>query len=391
MFGKSITLFRLFGFKVQADASWLFLVVLLTWTLAVSLFPMWYEGLSTSTYWLMGAVGAAGLFLSIILHELSHSLVARRDGMPIKGITLFIFGGVAQMEDEPPSARTEFLMAIAGPVTSIVLGLIFFGAGELAGLQNWPTPVVAVLSYLGWINLILAAFNMVPAFPLDGGRVLRSALWHWKKNLPQATAIAAKIGAGFGLILILLGVFTFLTGNLVAGIWWFMIGMFLRGASKMSHRQVLIRKMLQNEKVERFMHTEPVKVSPSLSVQELVEDYVYQYHHKIFPVMDGEKLVGCVTTRDIKQLPRDEWAQSSVQAIMTSCSDRNTIAEDADAMKALSTMNKDGVSRLLVVRGEKLVGVLTLKDLLKFISLKLDLEFDEPGFAQASQSQSASP
>jgi Zn-dependent protease/predicted transcriptional regulator len=389
MFGNSITLFRLLGFKVKADASWLLLVILLTWTLAASLFPLWHEGLSRTTYWLMGIVGSAGLFVSIVLHELSHSLVARREGMPIKGITLFIFGGVAEMDDEPPSARTEFLMAIAGPITSVILGLIFFGVERTANLGNWPIPVTAVFGYLGWVNLVLAAFNMVPAFPLDGGRVLRSALWHWKKNLRQATEIAAKIGAGFGLLLIILGVFTFLAGNLIAGIWWFMIGMFLRGASKMSHGQVLIRQMLQGEKVERFMQTELVGVNPSLSVEDLVEDYVYRYHHKIFPVMDGEKLVGCVTTRNIKALPRENWANNSVQRIMSDCSDRNTIAPEADAIEALRKMSKEGSSRLLVVKGEQLVGILTLKDMSKFLSLKLDLEFDEPGLAQTSQSQPA--
>jgi Zn-dependent protease/predicted transcriptional regulator len=381
----------LLGFQVKADASWLLLVILLTWTLAASLFPLWHEGLSRTTYWLMGAVGSAGLFLSIILHELSHSLVARREGMPIKGITLFIFGGVAQMDDEPPSARTEFLMALVGPITSVALGLVFFGVETMANLGNWPTPVTAVFGYLGWVNLVLAAFNMVPAFPLDGGRVLRSALWYWKKNLRQATGIAARIGAGFGLVMIILGVFTLLAGNLVAGIWWFMIGMFLRGASKMSHRQVLIRQMLQGEKVERFMQSEPVRVSPSLSVQDLVEDYVYRYHHKIFPVMDEENLVGCVTTRHIRELPREEWANNSVQRIMKDCSDRNTIAADADAIKALITMTREGSSRLLVVKGKELVGILTLKDMMKFLSLKLDLEFDESGFARASQSQSTAP
>jgi Zn-dependent protease len=175
MFGKSIRLFSLFGFDVKIDISWLVLAFLITWSLAQGLFPYYFKDLSSSTYWWMGIFGAAGLFFSIIFHELSHSLIARNFGLPIKGITLFVFGGVAHMEEEPPSAKAEFLMAIAGPVSSVVLGLIFFTL-RTVGRSIWPVSVTGVFGYLAFINWILAGFNLLPAFPLDGGRVLRSLL-----------------------------------------------------------------------------------------------------------------------------------------------------------------------------------------------------------------------
>jgi len=191
MFGKRIKLFKLLGFEVRVDWSWIIIAILIAWSLSKGLFPSYYKNLSTQTYWWMGIIGAAGLFLSIIVHELSHSLVARKYGLPMKGITLFIFGGVAEMEEEPPSARAEFMMAIAGPLSSILIALVFYGiqaAGKQAGLA---APVTGVVGYLAMINGILAGFNLLPAFPLDGGRVLRSILWGVKKNLRWATYISS--------------------------------------------------------------------------------------------------------------------------------------------------------------------------------------------------------
>ncbi|MBD3298763.1 MAG: site-2 protease family protein, partial [candidate division Zixibacteria bacterium] len=177
MFGKGLKLFTLSGYEVRIDPSWLILAVLVTWSLARGLFPFYYEDFSTATYWWMGIAGAIGLFLSIVFHEFSHSLIARRHGIPVKGITLFIFGGIAQMDEEPQTAKGELLMAVAGPIASVILGAAFFVLHLIATGAAWPKPVEAVLMYLGAINIILAVFNMIPAFPLDGGRVLRSILW----------------------------------------------------------------------------------------------------------------------------------------------------------------------------------------------------------------------
>jgi Zn-dependent protease/CBS domain-containing protein len=375
MFGNRIKLFKLLGFEVRVDWSWIIIAVLIAWSLSKGLFPSYYKNLSTQTYWWMGIIGALGLFLSIIVHEFSHSLVARRYGLPMKGITLFIFGGVAEMEDEPPSAKVEFMMAIAGPLSSILIALIFYGihaAGKQAGLAQ---PINGVVGYLGWINAILAGFNLLPAFPLDGGRVLRSILWGVKKNLRWATYVSSRIGSGFGILLIVLGVVQVFRGNFVGGMWWFLIGMFLQGAAKASYQQLLTRRALEGESVRRFMKTDAITVPPSISLDELVEDYVYKYHFKMFPVVeDHDRLLGCVTTKQIKEIPRAEWGRRTVGDVASQCTSENTIEPQADAMKALSIMKQTGASRLMVVEGGRLVGIIALKDLLELLSLKVELE-----------------
>jgi Zn-dependent protease/predicted transcriptional regulator len=375
MFGKRIDLFKLFGFQVRIDPSWIIIAVLVAWSLSTGLFPFQYEGLSTRTYWIMGIVGALGLFLSIIVHEFAHSLVARKYGMPMKGITLFIFGGMAEMSNEPPSPKAEFMMAAVGPVSSIFIAGVFYAmyaAGASAGMSR---PVNGVVQYLAFINALLAAFNVIPAFPLDGGRVLRSILWAIKGNLRWATRISSWIGSSFGILLIILGIFTFFGGNFIGGMWWFLIGMFLHSAAKMSYQQLLTRRALEGESVRRFMKTDPVTVSPDITVDRLVEDYVYVFHHKMYPVVtDGDMVKGCVTTRQIKETPRDQWKQKRVGDIKVSCSEDNTISPDTDAIEALSLMNRTGTSRLMVTEGGRLAGVVSLKDMLKFLSLRVELD-----------------
>ncbi len=376
MFGNRITLFKLLGFEVRIDASWLLLALLVTWSLAKGVFPSTYayKGIAESTYWIMGAAGALGLFLSIIFHELCHSLVATRYGIPMKGITLFIFGGVAEMDDEPPSAKAEFLMAIAGPLSSVVLGLAFQGVAYAGQSLGWPGSISTVASYLGWINFILAAFNLLPAFPLDGGRVLRSILWGWKGNLRWATRISSWIGSAFGLVLIALGVINIFRGSFIGGIWWLMIGFFLRNAAQMSYSQILARKVLEGEKVRRFMVADPVTVSRGLTLEEFIHDYVYRYHFKMFPVVSFDRLVGCLTVRRVAEVPREEWREHTVGEIAQPCTPDITIGPDDDAVRALAVMSRSANSRLLVVEGDRLVGIITLKDMLQFLSLKLELK-----------------
>lgn len=376
MFGNRITLFKLLGFEVRIDASWLLLALLVTWSLAKGVFPSTYayQGIAQSTYWIMGAAGALGLFLSIIFHELCHSLVATRYGIPMKGITLFIFGGVAEMDDEPPSAKAEFLMAIAGPLSSVVLGLAFQGVAYAGQSLGWPGSISTVASYLGWINFILAAFNLLPAFPLDGGRVLRSILWGWKGNLRWATRISSWIGSAFGLVLIALGIINIFRGSFIGGIWWLMIGFFLRNAAQMSYSQILARKVLEGEKVRRFMVADPVTVSRALTLEEFIQDYVYRYHFKMFPVVSFDRLVGCLTVRRVAEIPREEWREHTVGEIAQPCTPDITIGPDDDAVRALAVMSRSANSRLLVVEGDRLVGIITLKDMLQFLSLKLELK-----------------
>jgi len=240
----------------------------------------------------------------------------------------------------------------------------------------WPGPVNGVLQYLMVINFILAGFNLLPAFPLDGGRVLRSILWSIKGNLRWSTRIASGFGSAIGIFMMVFGFLSFITGNFIGGIWYFLIGMFIRQASQMSYSQLLMRNVLAGEEIRRFMKTEPVSVSPSLTVEQLVNDYLYKYHYKMFPVSDGDGLIGCVGSKQVKVLPREQWSRHAVRDIVAPCSDENTISPQADAMQALSLMNRTGNSRLMVVEGNRLVGVVTLKDMLKFLALKIDLEAD---------------
>jgi Zn-dependent protease/CBS domain-containing protein len=378
VFGRRFKLFTAFGIPIGVDASWLVVAVLITWSLASSYFPLVSEGLTTAVYWVMGVVGALGLFTSVILHELGHSVVAQRFGMEIRGITLFLFGGVAELADEPPSPRAELWVAVAGPAVSVFLAITLFGAFTLLG-PVLPAAAVSVVGYLATINLMLVLFNMVPAMPLDGGRILRAVLWSRSGNLRRATRVSSQIGSVFGLVLIGLGALAFMRGNFVAGMWWFLIGLFLRSAAASSYQHVLVRRALEGEPVRRFMETDPVTVPRTISVRDLVEDYVYRYHFKTFPVVDGERLVGCVSTREIKELPHDEWERQTVGSIAKVCGEETTLRPDDDAMAALSKMSRTGVSRMMVLDdGGRLAGILALKDLLKFLSLKIELEGDQP-------------
>jgi len=383
MFGRSFNLFRLFGFQVRADASWLLIAFLVTWSLATGLFPFVYEGLSSRTYWLMGVLGAIGLFASIVAHELSHSLVSRQYGMPIKGITLFVFGGVAEMDEEPPRPAAEFWMAIAGPIASVLVAAGMSFLALVGRRYAWPLWLNGTLGYLGGINLLLAAFNMVPAFPLDGGRVLRSALWHWKASLKWATRVTSSIGSGFGLLLIIMGVLSFVGGNFIGGMWWFLIGMFLRNAARTSYQQLVVRRALEGEPVRRFMQREVHSVPPETTLSEFVEDYVYRHHHKLFPVVENGRLRGCMSTRRLKQVPREQWATRTVGDVLEPCSEDNAAPPDADAMKTLVSMSRNGTSRLMVIDDGRLQGILSLKDLMRFISLKLEIEEDVKGRVEA--------
>lgn len=375
MFGKKMKIFTLLGFDVSIDPSWYILAILITWTLAKGVFPHYYKGFSVPVYWLMGFAGALGLFISIVFHEFCHSYVARRYGLQMKGITLFIFGGVAEMEKEPPNPKSEFMMAIAGPLSSILLGAGLYMLKLTILLQDKRAinPTLVVISYLSFINFLLAGFNLVPAFPLDGGRVLRSILWGWMRNLRKATKIASSIGSGFGTFLIILGVLEVLMGEILGGIWWFLIGMFLKNASNVSYKHVIIRKALEGETVSRFMNPNVITVPSNISIEELIKNYIYTHHYKMYPVVEDGRLLGCVTINQVKEVPKEKRETTRVDELANACSQDNTIDANEDAMKALSIMNRLHLSRLMVAEGSKLVGIIALKDIMKLLSLKIDL------------------
>jgi Zn-dependent protease/CBS domain-containing protein len=374
MFGKRYPLFRLFGFQVSVDASWFFLFLLISWSLATGVFPSELKQQASVTYWLMGIAGAVGLFGSIVFHELCHSLVARRFALPIRGITLFIFGGVAEMTDEPASPKVEFFMAIAGPVSSVFLGIALRLVAALGFWTDWSPQASGVLAYLGSLNLVLAAFNMLPAFPLDGGRVFRSIVWALNGKLRRATHVAARVGAAFGIGFMVLGALRVIVGaSFIGGLWLFVIGMFLRHASQMSYRQVLIRGAITGEPLRRFISENPVVVSPSETIDHLVDDYVYRHDLRTYPVVQSGHLVGCVGIDQINKVPRSEWGQHTVGEIATRCSAENTIRPDADVAQALNLLNRTGAEGLMVAQGDELVGFVNLKDLMRFLASKIEL------------------
>lgn len=376
MFLHRVKLFTLAGFTVWVDASWLIFAVLAAWTLATGIFPAYVPSLPAATYWWMAVAGTIGLFFSIVFHELSHSLVARRFAIPIAGITLFIFGGVAELQSEPRNAKSEFLVAVAGPITSMVLGTICLAVVAL-GATALPRAAAGVLWYLGDINWLLALFNLVPAFPLDGGRMLRAALWGWKQDLRWATNIAAGAGAVFGIALILWGVFNVVTGNFVGGVWLFLIGMFLHGAAGAARQQMAMRQAFAGRKVSAFMNPQPVTVDAALPIRTVVEDYFYRYPYKMFPVVRGGALAGCITAARIRQTDRAQWERLTIADIMDRCSAENSVSPETDALEALGRMQRSGGSRLLVIAKDRLVGILSLKDMLQFLSLRLELGDDE--------------
>jgi CBS domain-containing protein len=292
----------------------------------------------------------------------------------MKGITLFVFGGIAEMGEEPKNPKTEFLMAAAGPIASFLLAFIFYLLWILGKNLAWSEQVDGILGYLAFINALLAVFNLLPAFPLDGGRILRSALWHWKKDLRRATRIATGIGAGFGISLAVFGLFNALVGNLIGGIWYILIGLFVRGAARMSYRQLLLHLAFEGKNVTRLMNAEPDTVSPDMSLSSLIEEHLPRQQGKTIPVTDNGRLAGCVTLAQIKMIPREEWGERRVGEILSSCPEGAVIHPDADVLKVLDHMKQAGLKRVLVVEEGKLLGTLAYSEISEAFSAWMELE-----------------
>jgi Zn-dependent protease/CBS domain-containing protein len=376
MFFRRITLFRLFGFPIQIDLSWIFLVLLLGWSLSTGLFPRWYEHLPADTYTWMGFLGTAGFVLSILFHELAHALVAQRYGLSIRSITLFIFGGVAELEDEPPHARAEFWVTAAGPAASFLLAAAAYGGYRWVVQHQAPEHYEGLLFFLAWLNGMLAIFNLIPAFPLDGGRILRAVLWGWRGDLHSATRIAAGIGAAFGTLLIVLAlVQAFLYARFLMALWWLIIGLFMRNASQASYMRLRLREMLRGESIRRFLTaSEEQQLPSSLSIRRFVEDYVEREPHHLYPVMDSlsGRWLGCVHLRDLTKLPPDEWENNTLRAITSPCEDAFTIHIESDALQALSQMSRKQINRLVVIDDERqYLGMIAMADVAHFLQAKL--------------------
>jgi Zn-dependent protease len=373
MFLYKVRLFSLFGFEVSVDASWLLLAALIAWSLAEAVFPGLDPHRDATTYWTMGILATIGLMFSIVFHEMSHSLVARHYGMPIRGITLFIFGGVAEMTNEPSHPRDELLMAAAGPAASLLLAALVYLLYAVVLVLHGPSTVAAVCWYLALLNGVLAVFNLVPAFPLDGGRMFRAALWWWRGDPDWATRIAANAGSMFGTLLIVLGLLGVLEGDFVGGMWRFLIGMFLRGAASASYGDTLARRLLSAIPVARIMSPKPIVVPAAISVQDFIEDYVYSRHHRWFPISDDGTVIGTVTTQQAAAVDRALWPTMSVMQIMRSLTAEDVVDPGTDAFKALGLMRGSGRSRLLVMHNGVLVGILSSRDLVDALSLEQEL------------------
>jgi Zn-dependent protease/CBS domain-containing protein len=364
--GDSITLGRFFGIPIGINWSWLIVFGLITWTLADSVFPDQNPGLENGTYWAMAIVAAALFFASILLHELGHALQARRDRVEIVGITLWLFGGVARFAGRIPSAGAEFRITIAGPLVSLVLGGFFAG---LAALADLPAAVDGVAAWLGYINLVLLVFNLLPAFPLDGGRVLRSALWARSGNLQRATEIAASVGRLIAFVLMGLAVLMLVLGNVVGGIWLGFIGWFLLQAAGAEAQQVTITERLGELTVRDLMTPAPVAVPADLPLGRFFDEVVWTARFTTYPVVENGHVVGLLPFRRVAQVPREEWERRTVESCMLPLDEVPQLTPGQLAADALPALAGGELGRALVLDQGRLVGLLSVSDLVRVLEI----------------------
>jgi Zn-dependent protease/CBS domain-containing protein len=371
---------RALGIPIRVHASWFLVFLFVTWSLATGYLPDALPGLSDFRYWGMGAVAAVLLFVSVLLHELGHSYVAQRYRIPIGQITLFLFGGVAQMRAEPPSPKAEFLIAIAGPVVSFALGA--FSLGLAAASEWWPLSSggqgFGVLGgLLGLVNVQLGLFNLIPGFPLDGGRALRAGLWAWGNDFQRATSRAALVGLGFGVLLAGFGALLF--GGAIGGLfdpstasnggWLMFIGAFLFGAAWSTRKQVRLRMALARATVRDVMVRAVVTMPPQVSLQTAVDDYFVAYGYGGFPVVDDGRVLGVITVEDVQTVPQGLWSWRTVEDVMRPASTDLFIAPDASMMQALEGMVRTGYDRLVVIDAGRPVGLVTRPAVAQFLQL----------------------
>ncbi len=364
--GNAVTLFRVAGIPIRVHVSWLVIYGLLAWSLSVGYFPQVLPDVAVRTHWVSGFVAALLLFVSVLIHELSHSVVARSRGLPVKAITLHIFGGVSELEREPESPGLEFWMAIAGPLTSFALGGLAFAA---AGLADARPALAAILRYLAVVNVVVGAFNLVPGFPLDGGRVLRAVLWRARGDLQWATRVASRAGSIVGLVLMGLGVLRGLTGEFLGGLWFVLIGLFLRQAAEGSYQQLVMRRALGSLAVRDVMTREVVHLTPDLPLAKVVDDYFWRHHVTSFPVLDGGRVVGIMSIHRLGQVPQDRWATTAVREVMLPLVDTLSAAPGDRVPEALDKLSRNGLGRLAVLDGGRLAGYLSLKDVMHVLTM----------------------
>ena len=365
----SIRIGRIAGIEIAIHYSWFLIFILITWSLAAGYYPYQYPGWETWVYWVTSAVAAILLFVSVLFHELAHSLVARSHGLPVKNITLFLLGGVSNLEDEPEKPGVEFAIAIVGPLASVLLAGMF-KAVDLLGCSFGP--VKAVVDYMVMLNILLAAFNVLPGFPLDGGRVLRSIIWGSTNDLKKATRIATVVGQAFGWAFIVGGLIIALTGDFMDGIWLVLIGWFLNGAAEASMREVELRSIWMNVKVAGVMNGNPVTVEPSAPLSLLVNDIFIKRGLRVVPVAQDGILQGIVTIADIKKIPSADWPSIPVARVMTGLPLKTVRPED-NLKVAIQQMAENGFDQLPVVVEGRLMGIISRADIIRYMQVHSEL------------------
>ncbi len=362
-----LKLATVFGIQIEIDYSWFLVFGLLIWTLAAGYYPNDFPDWPSAQYWVVGAVTAVLFFASVLLHELGHSIVALYHKVPVKRITLFVFGGAAQIDEQPPNARAEFLIAVAGPVVSIILGsslvltqLIL--PDESIGL--------GIVRYLAVINLALAFFNMIPGFPLDGGRVLRSAIWYSTGNFSRATGIAASIGQLVGYAFMGLGILELLLGFVVSGLWIAFIGWFLSRVAVAEMTQQKARELLTNSVASEVMLRTPPTVSAGATLEEIINAYVLQNQQRQFVVEEGDQYIGLLSFEKIRSFPREQWQRTRAREAMTALNETQQVEVNTDLWDAFKLMQQQNMSHLPVVDDERFVGLLRRADVIEFMRVR---------------------
>ena len=382
---------RVFGINIRVDWSWLLILFLVTWNLS-TVFAQIHAAWNTALRWGTALIAALLFFASVLAHELAHSLVARARGMPVRSITLFLFGGVSSIEREPQSPQAEFWMAIVGPISSLFIGgvLVWFvhlSLGPVTATLANPanslarlSPVSTLLLWLGSTNIALGLFNLIPGFPLDGGRVLRSILWAATDNLRRATRWAAMVGQAIAWLMMIGGVamifgaqIPFFGTGFGNGLWLVFIGWFLQGASEQSYQRVVIQDILEGVPVRRMMRSDPRTVVAGISVATLVNEYMIGSDDHSFPVLDDGRLVGMVTLQDVRSVPREDWDARTVSQIMTPTGKLASVSADEDASDALLVLARRDVRQLPVLSESGLVGVLCRRDIVRWLQLRSEM------------------
>lgn len=361
---------RISGIDIKIDSSWIVIFLLFTFSLSAFYFPQSFQVASRVHYWLLGILTSLLVFISVLFHELAHSLTAKKQGEEVEDITLFILGGVARISVEPKTPQKEFFMALIGPVSSFFLALVFILISLLVAPYSKPFQVAA--AYLGYINAIVGGFNLLPGFPMDGGRVLRAIVWKATGDIKRATRVASQVGQGIAFLLIFFGIFQFFRGNL-GGLWLVLIGWFLHNASVQGYSQVLLKSSLEGLKASDLMSKDFQYIEPDLPVEVLVQDYVLRQGERVFLVNEGERLAGIVCLEDIKKFPRERWPELKVRDIMTPAEKIVYVTPATTGDQILQRLATTNVNQLPVLEKGQVVGIVCRLNLLQVIQLRAEL------------------